>query len=249
MQVTREEKFFYTPKHQLIIVNFDTIIATAPLSKTHIEKRIRPKVINTLIDLHVMGYQLAILSNRANISAEFIHEDLKPLEIINPKIFTTLPKALNENTATCLFIDDNEANIKAAKALGFYTLQFNPEQSLFDQLAKSGVLFCPTPKQTAASSNVTSLFSRHGNEIHYANHSAVDQQHLTTHNFKKHDQYISLLSRLGTNPNARPYWEKSYQKLNEIILSDYQQRKDNPARHAKYFNQLIAALNKALGLE
>lgn len=56
---------------------------------------------------------------------------LKP----NPKIFQYVLDELEAEPKECLFVDDNQENIKTAKDLGFHTILFKDNQQFFEKIA------------------------------------------------------------------------------------------------------------------
>ncbi len=99
------------------------------------------------------NYKLAILSNMGERWAKIREEKFKLSKYFNPiiwsydiklskpdiKIFSYLAEKLDNLPAECVFIDDKEENIAAARQCGFKAIHFqNPEQ-LCDDLCALGV--------------------------------------------------------------------------------------------------------------
>jgi len=95
------------------------------------------------------GYKIAILSDQWYLSKEVLfNSKLKKnfnLTIIscdirlrkpNPKIYRLILKKLELPAKSCLFIDDQEWNIKAAKKLGMKIILFKNNKQLFKRLEK-----------------------------------------------------------------------------------------------------------------
>jgi len=58
----------------------------------------------------------------------------------DPGIYNILLDRANESAEKCLFIDDSEVNITAAKELGFMTIHFKSPQQLKRDLSRRGLL-------------------------------------------------------------------------------------------------------------
>lgn len=58
----------------------------------------------------------------------------------DPRIYQLFLEKFNVQASSCLFIDDNPENIKAAKKEGFETIHFTDEINLADELTKKGIL-------------------------------------------------------------------------------------------------------------
>lgn len=57
----------------------------------------------------------------------------------DPRIFELLLKRIGRQAPECLFIDDAEANVRAAQALGFQTIRFEAAPQLVVELRRFGI--------------------------------------------------------------------------------------------------------------
>ena len=57
----------------------------------------------------------------------------------DPRIFQLLLDRAGCTAGECLFIDDSETNIKAARALGFQTIQYQSSVQLASELEQLGI--------------------------------------------------------------------------------------------------------------
>jgi len=108
----------------------------------------------TLIsDLKARGYTLAILSNTIPNRSRFIasqggYADFDPIILSwevgvskpDPKIYQIALDKLNLPATSCVFVDDKERNIRAAKKLGFDAIQFQSADKLRAALVKRQLL-------------------------------------------------------------------------------------------------------------
>ena len=58
----------------------------------------------------------------------------------DPRIYALLLDKINRPAAECLFIDDSEANVSAAAALGFQTIRFESPEQLENELRRLNLL-------------------------------------------------------------------------------------------------------------
>jgi HAD superfamily hydrolase (TIGR01509 family) len=112
-----------------------------------------PGMLSLVEELQQMGYQTAMLSNTTPMHAEVIgklgyYQYFYPVLLsyqINAskpdrRAFVILLEWLNRPASECLFIDDKEANVEAARALGIDSIQFFSAEQLKEELAKRGIL-------------------------------------------------------------------------------------------------------------
>jgi len=106
-------------------------------------------LISKLINLKKQGYKLAILSDqwhlskKAHLAKEF-PKLFKPIILScdvgarkpNIKIYKLVLKKLKVPAKNCLFIDNQEWNIKPAKKLGMKTILFKNNKQLFKEFDK-----------------------------------------------------------------------------------------------------------------
>ncbi|QOR74093.1 HAD family phosphatase [Cruoricaptor ignavus] len=115
-----------------------------------------PQNVEVLRKLEHTDYQLFGLTNWSNETFPYALENYDFFKIFDgkivvsgdeklikpdPKIWELLLSRYNISAAESVFIDDNEANIAAAKALGFLTVHIKPETDLESELKKLGVRF------------------------------------------------------------------------------------------------------------
>jgi 2-haloacid dehalogenase len=58
----------------------------------------------------------------------------------DPRIYALLLDKINRPAKECLFIDDSEANVSAARRLGFWTIRFESPEQLGSELRRLGLL-------------------------------------------------------------------------------------------------------------
>jgi 2-haloacid dehalogenase len=58
----------------------------------------------------------------------------------DPRIYSVLLDKINRPAEECLFIDDSEANVAAARRLGFRTIRFESAEQLGSELRRLGLL-------------------------------------------------------------------------------------------------------------
>lgn len=115
-----------------------------------------PQNVEVLRKLEHTDYQLFGLTNWSNETFPYALENYDFFKIFDgkivvsgdeklikpdPKIWELLLSRYNILAEESVFIDDNEANIAAAKALGFHTVHIKPETDLESELKKLGVRF------------------------------------------------------------------------------------------------------------
>lgn len=115
-----------------------------------------PQNVEVLRKLEHTDYQLFGLTNWSNETFPYALENYDFFKIFDgkivvsgdeklikpdPKIWELLLSRYNILAAESVFIDDNEANIAAAKALGFLTVHIKPETDLESELKNLGVRF------------------------------------------------------------------------------------------------------------
>ncbi|SHI53620.1 2-haloacid dehalogenase [Cruoricaptor ignavus] len=115
-----------------------------------------PQNVEVLRKLKHTDYQLFGLTNWSNETFPYALENYDFFKIFDgkivvsgdeklikpdPKIWELLLSRYNISAEESVFIDDNEANIAAAKALGFLTVHIKPETDLESELKKLGVRF------------------------------------------------------------------------------------------------------------
>jgi len=107
-----------------------------------------------LAQLKRAGYPLYALSNwpaEKFVYARAQFEFLKWFDLIvvsgevklikpDPRIFTLLLERSGWRAEECVFIDDNETNVRAAHALGFHGIRFENAEQLTRALTRLGVL-------------------------------------------------------------------------------------------------------------
>lgn len=104
-------------------------------------------------ELKKQGYKIAILSDQWHISKKVLMPQKiteKFDEVIvscdvglrkpNPKIYKLTLKKLKLPAKNCLFIDNQEWNIKPAKKLGMKTILFKDNKQVFGQFSKFNLL-------------------------------------------------------------------------------------------------------------
>ncbi len=110
--------------------------------------------VGILYELKEKGYTIYGLTNwsaetfpKALELFEFLHildgivvSGTEKLVKPNPAIFELLLQRYNLAAADCVFIDDNAANIKAAKAIGFTTIHFSTPEDLRKRLEQMEIL-------------------------------------------------------------------------------------------------------------
>ncbi|WP_392437968.1 HAD family hydrolase [Cruoricaptor ignavus] len=115
-----------------------------------------PQNVEVLRKLEHTDYQLFGLTNWSNETFPYALENYDFFKIFDgkivvsgdeklikpdPKIWELLLSRYNISAEESVFIDDNEANIAAAKALGFLTVHIKPETDLESELKNLGVRF------------------------------------------------------------------------------------------------------------
>ena len=104
--------------------------------------------------LKTRGYALYGLTNWAAEKYEFIHHKYPFLGLFDdivvsgkvklvkpdPRIFALLLEKTKRPAAECLFIDDSETNVTAARSLGFKTILFKSAEQLGMELSRLGLL-------------------------------------------------------------------------------------------------------------
>lgn len=112
-----------------------------------------PRMLPLVQDLQRMGYQTAMLSNTTPMHAEIIsklgyYQYFYPV-LLSYQIHASKPErrayeilleSLNRPASECLFIDDKEKNVEAARALGIDSIQFFSAEQLKEELSKRGIL-------------------------------------------------------------------------------------------------------------
>lgn len=115
-----------------------------------------PQNVEVLRKLEHTDYQLFGLTNWSNETFPYALENYDFFKIFDgkivvsgdeklikpdPKIWELLLSRYNISAEESVFIDDNEANIAAAKALGFHTVHIKSETDLDSELKNLGVRF------------------------------------------------------------------------------------------------------------
>ena len=113
-----------------------------------------PGTVDVLRDVHARGIRLLALSNWSSETFSFALEQfafLSWFEAIvisgdvkarkpHPAIFQHVIEQLDVQPSSAVFIDDSDANVEAARTLGFLALQFVDAQALRRDLNQLGVL-------------------------------------------------------------------------------------------------------------
>ncbi len=127
-------------------------IGEAEWLKTHIRENF-VEVEGTreiVIQLRKLGYKLSILSNHSKEWIDYCEEKFNFEELFDTRVYSyeigtskpdprTYKAVLDQLKATpdtCLFIDDSEINVGAAKVLGFATILFTTAASLREELIR-----------------------------------------------------------------------------------------------------------------
>ena len=143
-----EEKVAEFPHHADLIRRFDSHWLDAL-------GEIMTETVDVARRLKKSGYTLYGLSNWNETKFNTVKDQFNFLNYLDgyvlsgtvkqikpePEIYHTLLKQINHKSEECLFIDDSAANIKAADALGFQTIQFKSAQQLADELSNRGLVF------------------------------------------------------------------------------------------------------------
>lgn len=112
------------------------------------------ETVELLAELKTEGYPLFALSNW---SAETFHYAREQFDFIDwfdamvisgevkvakpdPRIFDALLERAGRRAEQCLFVDDSETNVAAARRLGFDAVLFESAASLRSELARRGIL-------------------------------------------------------------------------------------------------------------
>lgn len=109
--------------------------------------------VQVLSKLRQAGYPLYALSNWSAEKFEYVrahYEFLNWFETIvvsahvklvkpDPRIFELLLQRVGRSAKECVFIDDNEANVRVANELGFHGIRFESAEQLVADLRKLGV--------------------------------------------------------------------------------------------------------------
>lgn len=113
-----------------------------------------PGMLGLIQTLQERGYQTAMLSNTTPMHTEIIcklgyYEYFCPvllsyqIQAAKPhrRAYEILLEVLDRPASECLFIDDKEENVEAAKALGIDAIQFFSHDQLVQELSKRRILF------------------------------------------------------------------------------------------------------------
>jgi len=104
-------------------------------------------------ELHNQQYPLALLSNVDPWHYEYCQQNLPVLQKFGqkflsyqlklkkpePGIFFAVTERLKAKPEQCIFIDDSETNIRAARALHFQTIRFQNAKQLREELSALGI--------------------------------------------------------------------------------------------------------------
>jgi len=90
----------------------------------------------------------------------------------DPAIFHILLDRIGRSATDCLFVDDSEANVRAAERLGLTAILFLSPEQLSDELRQLGILRAPTGAEPSAGTCVTgSVPERRTGQSHLQNTS------------------------------------------------------------------------------
>ena len=106
-----------------------------------------------LDELHSQGYRTLVLSNLSHKSLTECSRDLKFLEHVDggilsfrigkikpyPEIYETLIEWFALNPEECVFLDDREENINAARKLGFHGIVYHDRGSALEEMEALGI--------------------------------------------------------------------------------------------------------------
>lgn len=116
-----------------------------------VQKMVKPVrgMAELVAQLKAQGYRTALLSNTTKIRSDFFRKEgfYKPFDPIilswevgekkpSQQIYQYALKKLNLRAEECIFIDDREENILAARKLGFHAIQFKSARQLKTELSK-----------------------------------------------------------------------------------------------------------------
>ena len=141
----------------LLTISKNTKITSEKLENFFIKSykknfKINKELYKTAFKLKEKGYKIAILSDQHQVSQKILMPTkyTKKFDVVvtscysgvrkpNPKIYKITLKKLKLPAKNCLFIDNQEWNIKPAKKLGMKTILYKNNKQLFEQLSKQGV--------------------------------------------------------------------------------------------------------------
>ncbi len=109
--------------------------------------------VNVLRALKQAGYPLYGLSNWSYEKFQLVHHRYTFLDLLdgmvisgqvkmikpNPRIYHLLLEKIGKPAEQCVFIDDSEKNIRAARALGFQTIHYQSPEQMQTELKQLGV--------------------------------------------------------------------------------------------------------------
>lgn len=111
-----------------------------------------PGMLSLVQDLQAMGYQTAMLSNTTPMHAEVIdklgyYQFFCPvllsfqIRVAKPhnRAYEILLESLERPASECIFIDDKEENVAAARALGIDAIQFFSAEQLQEELEERNI--------------------------------------------------------------------------------------------------------------
>lgn len=123
---------------------------------------VNPEMIAWIEELSKAGIKTAILSNMHADMADYARHNFRWLVGLNcvtlsaevrsikpqPEIYEHCLRGLKTSPGETLFIDDREANVKAAEALGIHGIQFKSLPQLRSELEAAGFPLPPSPTKS-----------------------------------------------------------------------------------------------------